>query len=77
MTLLVTYLDFHWDNYQGGSGKSFQFNFSFQIEDATPASEIWEVVHKKISEHSNKSRPFNQKGERPTILKVELLYLNV
>lgn len=59
MKALVKYIDFHADNYQGGSGKSFEMTFSFDIPDDLLAVDIFELTHKKIKERSLKTKPFN------------------
>lgn len=73
MKFLIKYLDFHWDNHQGGSGKSFTFTILFEVPDAIRADQMWEAIHLAVKSHSDKTRPFNQRDERYRILSVELL----
>lgn len=72
MKLLVKYIDFHADNYQGGSGKSFEFNSLVEIEDDCKAIDILENVHKSLKKIILNHRPFNTK-EAYAIQSVEIL----
>jgi hypothetical protein len=73
VTLLITYIDFHWDNYQGGSGKSYTLNIKTEIPDNVLVGGLWSLVHEKVKAHSEKSRPFHQKDQRYVITKVEMI----
>jgi len=44
MNVLVKYIDFHSDNYQGGSGKSFELKTLVRLEPGTLAIDIKDVV---------------------------------
>lgn len=73
MTLLVTYIDHHWDNHQGGSGKSFEFNVTLNIPESTPAVEVWSVIHEKLGHLTKRNRPYEQMTSKYIITRVELL----
>lgn len=59
MTVLVSYVDFHADNHQGGSGRLFAFRKAVVIPDDMPASQIEEYVTKVIREIAEHDRQFN------------------
>lgn len=73
MKLLIEYVDFHSDHYQGGSGTSFEFQTAIEIEE--PCPDIWEAIHKKMSEIVLKQRPFfvASDSKYPSIKRVTLL----
>lgn len=73
MKALVYYVDFHWDNYQGGSGKSFEMRKSIDIPDNLKAGEIVIYVSEELTKHIHSQRPFQQKDTAFTIQKVELV----
>lgn len=60
MTVLVYYIDFHWDNHQGGSGKSFESQISFKVPEDLMAHEIKEWIDTQLYGHCQSIRPFNQ-----------------
>jgi hypothetical protein len=70
--VLVYYTDFHWDNYQGGSGKYFNFKILIQLEDDVKVSEFWEVVHNQLKHAVKIQRTFVQDNS-PKITKAEVL----
>ena len=70
MKLLVNYVDFHPDNHQGGSGKSFEFEVMIEIKE--PCTDVWDEIHAKISQIAEKQRPFSKYGTY-SIQKVTLL----
>ena len=72
MVVKISYVDFHWDNHQGASGKSFEFSFCLNIPDDLKACDMWEFIHEKLKEKTQKERPFQSK-DRYSIQKVELL----
>ena len=73
MKVLVKYVDFHWDNYQGGSGKSFKFKTIIEVDDMTRAGDIHDVVKSSLLEFLQKQRVFCQGNEMPAIISVEIL----
>lgn len=78
MKVLVNFIAFYWDNYQGGSGRFSETHLLVEIEDAVCAFQIWEKIHDKIKEHLKKVRPFDQtvyskNQSEYSITKVELL----
>lgn len=78
MKLLVYFVAYYWDNYQGGSGKYVESKLLVEIDDDTSASFIWEKVHDKIKAHLKLSRPYDQSAYSKTqgeysIIKAELL----
>lgn len=68
MNVLVTYIDFFPDNHQGGSGKSFEFKDLVIIPDDTQALMVWEIIHRKVRELSERRRPYNVQYEKPPII---------
>lgn len=72
MKALVSYVDFHWDNHQGGSGKSFELTCSIEIPDDLIASDFFEYVHKTIGEKVKRERPFEQ-NEKYSIQKIQVV----
>jgi len=74
MKILVHYVDFHPDNHQGGSGKSFEFSKTFEVEQDCRADQIIRVVGEKLIAHVRKQRPYNDIGEDGlAIQKLEIL----
>lgn len=73
MKLLVEYVDFHSDNHQGGSGKSFELQTVIEIDE--PCSDVWSSIYMKMSEVVSKQRPFIVNGDRntPVIKRVTIL----
>jgi hypothetical protein len=62
MKVIMHYVDFHWDNYQGGSGKSFEMRFIYDVPDEMNANNIICSATKALQEHIMGSRPFTQKN---------------
>ncbi len=60
MKALVKIIDFHWDNYQGGSGKNVEYNCSIKIPDEMMAKEILTFINEKIVDTVILNRPFKQ-----------------
>jgi hypothetical protein len=73
MTVSVKYLDFHWDNHQGGSGKSFEFKVTVVIPDDLPAKDVVEHIRQEVIKHASHARPFNQNSQPVTILGVVIV----
>lgn len=75
MKLLVEYIDYHPDNYQGGSGKSFEFKRVIEVDDEMKASEILPHVRSRLSEIAIEDRPYSPRSEnyRPAIQRIEVL----
>lgn len=73
MKLLVKYVDFHADNYQGGSGTSFEFEAMIEVKE--PCEDVWDEIHRQMGLIVAKQRPFKIKEESnfPVIQKVILL----
>jgi len=72
MKALVYYIDFHWDNHQGGSGKSFNMRATFDLPVDLCVMQLRAHIEKKLSEHITKQRPFSQK-EAASIIRIELI----
>ena len=70
MKVLVNYVDFHPDNYQGGSGKSFEFEVMIEIKE--PCTDVWDEIHSQLKLIVKRQRPFEQ-GSIYAIQKVTLL----
>lgn len=60
MKALVTYIDFHWDNYQGGSGKTVETSISVEISETLTVGDVFEFIHKTVRAHCERYRPFEQ-----------------
>lgn len=72
MKIVVTYIDFHWDNYQGARGKLFELNCSFDVPDTLKAVDIFEYVHQQLENKVKTQRPFPQ-NNKYCIQRVELI----
>jgi hypothetical protein len=55
MKLLVYYIDFHWDNYQGGSGKNYELRYALDVPSDLAVGNVRSYVIDKISELATKS----------------------
>lgn len=73
MKLLVKYVDFYNDNYQGASGKIFEFETMIEIKE--PVEDVWAEIHRQMALIVKGQRPFetSELGDYPTIQKVTLL----
>ena len=72
MKLLVNYVDFHPDNHQGGSGKSFEFEVMIEIKE--PCSDVWDEIHGELKPIVERQRPFQVGGVNNYVIqKVTLL----
>lgn len=60
MKLLVYFVAYYWDNYQGGSGKYVESKLLIEIDNDVPSYMIWEKVHDKIKSHLKTARPYDQ-----------------
>ncbi len=69
---LVSYIDFHWDNHQGGSGTSVEGQCIIEFPADLKASNLPEYVTATLKIELQRTRPFLQ-GSVPTIKKIELL----
>ncbi|HBI00877.1 MAG TPA: hypothetical protein DDY18_04555 [Flavobacterium sp.] len=58
MNVLVKYIDFHSDNYQGGSGKSFELKTLVRLEPGTLAIDIKDVVMDHLYDLAKEQKPF-------------------
>lgn len=72
MKILVKYVDFHWDNYQGGSGQSFNFSTLIEVSDELEISDLLAEVYQKLGEACEKNRPFRQQ-QSCAIQSIEIL----
>lgn len=66
MTVLVRYVQFHPDNYQGGSGKSFEFTTVVEIPDSTLVSDVWQVIHARLTDKYAMQSPFQVPNHGPS-----------
>lgn len=73
MKVLVDYVDFHWDNYQGGSGKSFELTASIDIPDELFVKDLLDAIHNHLKKKIENERPFNQKETRYSIQRIEIV----
>lgn len=60
MKVLVKYRDFHWDNYQGGSGVNVVLKNVFDVPDDLVVGDIIQHVVLKLKKTVEKTRPFKQ-----------------
>jgi hypothetical protein len=60
MRVLIKYIDFHWDNYQGGSGKSFEMKHSVDVAEETKSKDVYDFILCELDEHIGNERPFKQ-----------------
>ena len=72
MNLMVHYVDFHWDNYQGGSGKSFKLQARIYISKEITAGNILPQILAHLKERVKTERPFQQDNEF-SIQRIEIL----
>jgi hypothetical protein len=72
MKVFVSYVDFHWDNYQGGSGHSIDARVVVDIHESLLVRDVYGFVHNAVLDHVLKRRPFNQTN-RHTIVLMELV----
>jgi hypothetical protein len=60
MKVLVKYVAFHPDHYQGGGGKSFEFTHLLEIPDHININEVKSYIENSIYEHSISQAPWTQ-----------------
>ena len=72
MTVLVKYIDFHWDNYQGGSGKSFHIQHIINVAEDIYSQNVHDYILKKLDEHIGNERPFQQNNSY-SIISIEII----
>lgn len=72
MKVLVHYIDFHWDNHQGGSGKSFELQCFVECPAEITAGGVDEFVAKKVLQRCGAQRTFQQ-NNLPEITKMQIL----
>jgi hypothetical protein len=60
MKVIVKYVAFHPDNYQGGSGKSFEFYGIVEISDEIKVSEVKLFIEQQIYQQGLARSPWNQ-----------------
>ena len=75
MRVLVKYIDFHLDNYQGGSGQTVNSSVVIEIQDSLWVREVFDVIHSQLKLHIEQRRPFPQNRDlfKVTIVSMELL----
>jgi len=60
MNFRVYYTDFHWDNYQGGSGKTVEGAITVSVPGDCLVKNLSHEILGELEAHTLKSRPFNQ-----------------
>lgn len=60
MNVLAKYIAYHPDNYQGGSGKSFEFKTLVDISDEIKVSEVVKFVEQQCYQHGLSRTPWQQ-----------------
>ena len=74
LKILVEYVDFHSDNYQGGSGKSFEFTTIIEVSADLKGHEIKALVIDRVNGLAQSRRPFLVKHDsNPVITRMEIL----
>lgn len=63
MKVLVSYVDFHWGNHQGGEGKSFQFQVTIDVPPEIFAAALVDYIKCQVLSEAKKSRPFDQSAD--------------
>ena len=71
MKALIYYVDFHPDNYQGGSGKSFQVKTIVNIPVDCLAINVFTFIHEHLNKYKS-DRPFQTQECKFMIQKVEI-----
>ena len=71
MKVLIRYIDFHWDNYQGGSGKTIESSVSLDLPDDLRVDCVFEYIHSRLNSYIEDRRPFKQ-SEKYTVVSMEL-----
>jgi len=61
MKFLVYFTAFHWDNYQGGSGKYFQHRIEVEFDGSSYL--VWEAIHDKVKKWLADKRVHKQTAE--------------
>jgi hypothetical protein len=72
MKALVYYIDHHWDNYQGGSGKTFEGRLVVELAASVNVYHLKEYIRNAVSEHIQKERPYKQDNAY-SIQRIEIL----
>jgi hypothetical protein len=72
MTVLVNYIDFHDDNYQGGSGKSFEFEILLTFSEITRVSELLFSIENAVMLDAESKRPFKNNFIKPVIKQIRM-----
>lgn len=63
MRVLVNYVDFHSDNYQGASGKSFEFKTLIEVPRDVLAENVKDFVLEELDKITRAQRPFTVQHE--------------
>jgi len=72
MKVLIKYIDFHWDNYQGGSGRTVESSYKVDVPDDIRSDSIYEYLHQRLLTYIESRRPFKQQNKH-TVVSMELL----
>jgi hypothetical protein len=70
--IIIYYIDFHWDNHQGGSGKSFEMRFVYEAPVNMFLRDLKDRACIALSDHVKNSRPFQQDNQY-SIQRMEIL----
>ena len=74
MIALIKYIDFHYDNYQGGSGTTIESSFTWNVPDRMTCDNFYEQMHERLLQHLVSKRPFaNIKDTKYTVKSIEIL----
>lgn len=75
MKALIKYIDFHMDNYQGGSGKTVEGTLTLDIPQTLVMYNFFDFMHKELEHHLYQRRPFgkSEQGYKYTVTSVELV----
>jgi bacillopeptidase F (M6 metalloprotease family) len=72
MKALVKYIDHHYDNYQGGSGTSFEFSTIVDLDKDLRVYEVAQFIQDSIFKLCKTHRPYSQKDSYPVIKEVSI-----
>ncbi len=72
MNILVKYIDFHWDNYQGASGKIIESQVLIDIPGDIKVIQILGELYEQLDLYIKERRPFPSK-EKYTVKSIEVV----
>lgn len=73
MRFRIKYIDYHWDNYQGASGKSFEMHFGLSVPNNVEIGNLKEYICNALLMHVNEQRVFKNQDNKPSIISIEIV----